>query len=179
MKELIEFIRNNYSVILSIAAFTISLINLIYLLITNNKNLQIGCLNFTVGDISNKHFYMFNIELINKSRLPISINEVIIKDSKEKYKMIKSPRLLAEKNVQRNGEIIKHQEVHSAKFPINIAGLSSEQKFMVMYGPQQLKDNPSKIIIGTNRGKITKKINLNQNYLSTKDFTEEASEYSD
>ena len=50
---------------------------------------------------------------------------------------MKSPRLLAKKNKKRNTEIINHQEIHSAKFPIDIVGLSSEQKFVVMYGPQK------------------------------------------
>ena len=40
--------------------------------------------------------------------------------------------------LKRNNEIINHQEIHSAKFPINIASLSSEQKFVVMYGPENL-----------------------------------------
>lgn len=179
MKEVFEFVKSHYSTILSILAFTISLINLIYLLVTNKKKLKINIVNFTIGNVNNKHFYMFNVELINKSRLPISVNEIIIEDSKEKYKFIKSPRMLAEKDRKRNNEIIKHQEIHSAKFPINIAGLSSEQKFIVMYGPEKIENDSSKVIINTNRGKVTKKINLNMYYLQSEDFAKETSEYYD
>lgn len=179
MKELLEFVKSHYSAILSISAFIISLINLVYLLITNKKKLKINIINFTIGDVNNKHFYMINVELINKSRLPISINEIIIEDNKEKYKIIKSPRMLAEKDRKRNNEIIKHQEIHSTKFPINIAGLSSEQKFIVMYGPKKLKNDNSKIIISTNRGGLIQKVSLNRYYLQPEDFTKETIEYYD
>ena len=174
MNELLEFIKSHYSSILSISAFIISLINLVYLVLTNRKNLKINIVNYTIANVNNKNFYMFNIELINKSRLPISIN-----DNKEKYKIIKSPRMLAEKDRKRNSEIIRHQEIHSAKFPINVLGLSSEQKFIVMYGPEKIKSNNSIIIISTNRGKIVQKDNLNKYFLQTSDFTNETSEYYD
>lgn len=179
MKEVFEFVKNHYSTILSISAFIISLINLIYLLTTNKKKLKVNIANFTICNVNNKHFYMFNVELINESRLPISVNEIIFKDNKKEYKVIKSPRMLAEKDRKRNNEIIKHQEIHSAKFPINVVGLSSEQKFIVMYGPEKITNDNSKIIINTNRGKVTQKVNLNNNYLSSEEFAKETSEYYD
>lgn len=179
MNELLEFIKSHYSSILSISAFIISLINLVYLVLTNRKNLKFNIINYTIANVNNKKFYIFNIELINKSRLPISINEITIKDNKEKYKIIKSPRMLAEKDRTRNSEIIRHQEIHSAKFPINVLGLSSEQRFIVMYGPEKIKSNNSIIIISTNRGKIVQKDNLNKYFLQTSDFTKETSEYYD
>lgn len=178
MKELLDFFKTHYTAVLSICAFIISLINLIYLLITNRKKLDFNIVNFTICDVNIKHFYMFNVELINKSRLPISVNEIIIENNKEKYIIIKSPRMLVERDRKRNN-ITKHQEIHSAKFPINIAGLSSEQKFIVMYGPEKINDSSSKIIINTNRGRIIQKINLNTCYLQPKDFTKETSKYYD
>jgi len=121
---------------------------------------------------------MINIEVINKSRLSISVNEIAFKINGEIYKAIKSPRMLAEKDRKRNNEIIRHQEIHSTKFPININGLSSEQKFIVMYGPEKTNDIVE-VIISTNRGKITQKINLNDYYLTTENFTKETIEYYD
>lgn len=177
MKEILKILENDYSTMLSVFAFSISLINLLYLIITNKKKLEMKIINFSIGDLNNRHFYMFNVEFINKSRLPISVNEIIIADNKEKFKILKSPRTLAEKERKRNREIIKHQEIHSAKFPINISGLSSEQNFIVMYGPEKIGNENSKIIINTNRGKITKKINLNMYYLEFKDFKKEANNY--
>ena len=122
---------------------------------------------------------MFNIEFMNKSRLSISINDLIFIDGENSYSIIKSPRLLAEKNTTRNREVIRHQEVHSTKFPINITGLTSEQKFIVMYGPEKFENEIIKIIIMTNRGKIKKKINIKKYYLTLQQFTNDASEYYD
>lgn len=179
VNEFIKFLKNNYESILSISALIISLINLIYLLYTNKKKLIFQITNYTKAKVNNKNFYMFNVNLINKSRLPISVNEISFFNKAEIYTVIKSPRMLSEKSTTRNKEIIRHQEVHSVKFPINITGLTSEQNFIVMYGPETFQCEKVKIIISTNRGKIKLKINLNDYYLRPDDFTSETSEYYD
>lgn len=180
MGEIINFIVNNFSIILSVLALIISFINLIYLFFTNRKKLNIEINNYTLMNIGeSKNWYIFNVELINKSRLPVSINEINILDKGITYAIIKSPRLLSEKNNTRNREIIKHQEVHSSKFPINLGGLTSEQKFIVMYGPERFSDDKVKIIINTNRGKIKKNLVYKNLYLTATDFAKETSEYYD
>ena len=98
MKELVLFIKNHYEAILSILAFIISIINLIYLIFTNKKRISFKIENYTSSKVNNKNFYMFNIEFMNKSRLSISINDLIFIDGENSYSIIKSPRLLAEKN---------------------------------------------------------------------------------
>lgn len=94
VNEFIEFLKNNYESILSISAFIISLINLIYLLSTNKKKLVFQVTNYTKAKVKNKDFYMFNVDLINKSRLPISVNEISFINDAEIYSVIKSPRML-------------------------------------------------------------------------------------
>ncbi|MGN1374432.1 MAG: hypothetical protein ACI4XK_03935 [Bacilli bacterium] len=116
---------------------------------------------------------------MNKSRLSISINDLLFIDGENSYSIIKSPRLIAEKSTTRNREVIRHQEVHSTKFPINITGLTSEQKFIVMYGAEKFENEIIKIIIMTNRGKIKKKINIKKYYLTPQQFMDDASEYYD
>lgn len=179
MKELILFLKNHYEAMLSVLAFTISVVNLIYLIFTNKKRIIFKFENYTSAKVNNKNFYMFNMEFINKSRLSISINDIFFIDGENSYSIIKSPRLLAEKNTTRSEEIIRHQEVHSTKFPINITGLTSEQKFIVMYGPEQFENEIIKIVIMTNRGKIKKKINIKKYYLTPEQFMKETSEYYD
>lgn len=179
MKELVLFIKNHYEAILSVLAFTISIINLIYLIFTNKKRISFKIENYTSSKVNNKNFYMFNMEFMNKSRLSISINDLIFIDGENSYSIIKSPRLLAEKSTTRNKEVIRHQEVHSTKFPINITGLTSEQKFIVMYGSEKFENEIIKIIMLTNRCKIKKKINIKKYYLTTEQFMDDASEYYD
>lgn len=62
IKGLLGFIKNHYGTILSVFAFIISLINLVYLLITNKKKLKINIANFTIDEVNSKHFYIFNVE---------------------------------------------------------------------------------------------------------------------
>ena len=115
MKELVLFIKNHYEAILSILAFIISIINLIYLIFTNKKRISFKIENYTSSKVNNKNFYMFNIEFMNKSRLSISINDLIFIDGENSYSIIKSPRLLAEKNTTRNMELIRRiytREIH-------------------------------------------------------------------
>ena len=65
MKELVLFIKNHYEAILSILAFIISIINLIYLIFTNKKRISFKIENYTSSKVNNKNFYMFNIEFMN------------------------------------------------------------------------------------------------------------------
>lgn len=178
MKEIVDFLKNNYETILSVAAFILSLFNFIYLIYTNKKRLSFNMIHYTVARINNKFFYMFNIELINKSRLPIAVNEIIVKYNDSEYKIIKSPRLLSEKETKRNKEVVRRQEVHSAKFPVNILGLASEQKFLVMYGPEKMNGEVD-LFINTNRGKISKKVDLNKYFIEADLFCNEVAEYWD
>ena len=179
MEELILFIKNHYEAILSVLAFIISMINLIYLIFTNKKKIAFKIENYTSTDVDSKNFYMFNMEFVNKSRLSISINDLIFVDRTDTYSIIKFPKLLAEKSSTRNKEVARHQEVHSTKFPINITGLTSEQKFIVMYGPEKFENEEIEIILLTNRGKIKKKIHIKKYYLTPDQFMDDASEYYD
>ena len=85
MKELVLFIKNHYEAILSILAFIISIINLIYLIFTNKKRIPFKIENYTSEKVNNKILYIFNVEFMNKSRLSISINDLIFIDDTSEY----------------------------------------------------------------------------------------------
>ena len=177
MQEFIEFLVNNISIIISAIALIISIINLISNIKSNWKKLDIGMNNYTHSLVDDKEFYIFNIELINKSRLPISISEMIIEINKKEYKINKAPKLLAERDRKRGKEIIRHAEVHSVAFPINLQGLSSQQAFIVMNGPKSIDDKKNKVIINTNRGKIVKHIEFGNYSQNTKCFIDYNEDY--
>lgn len=176
-EEIKNFLINNFSSILSIIAICISILNFVYLYITNRKKLNFSISSYTVAKVNGKNFYMFNVEFINKSRLPISVNEITFIDSKNIYKIDKAPQLLAEKNTKRGNEVIKRKEINSAKFPINLLGLCSEQKFIVMHGPEDFKASNIKVMITTNRGKVTKKIAIKERIVDSNTFTTEQINY--
>ena len=146
---------------------------------TNHKRLKLKITDYTCSEHNKKMFYMFNIELTNKSRLPISLTDIIFEDQNIEYHPIRFPMLLAEKNRTRNKEIIRHQEIHSNQLPINIDGLTSKQIFLTMYGPQDSKTLKNKVTLHTSRGKIHIKLDLLHTHKNPADFMEEVSEYSD
>ncbi len=94
--DIINFIINNIGIIISMSAFVLSIINFIYIIITNKKRLTFKVDNYTYGNVDGKKFYFFNVEFCNCSRLPIAINEIDFKQNKEIYHVIKSKRLLME-----------------------------------------------------------------------------------
>ena len=60
MKELVLFIKNHYEAILSVLAFIISIINLIYLIFTNKKE------------------YLLRLKIIHHQKLIIKISTCLI-----------------------------------------------------------------------------------------------------
>lgn len=178
MERILDFIIENIEIVISTFALIISIFNLGYLLFTNNKKLGLEIENFSSGKSDNKDFYFFNISITNKSRLPISINELSIKNDKQVYIFIKSPRLLLEGQTTRGKEIIRKKEIYSVKFPITISGLCSEQFFAVIYGPKVFSNKTSIFTMKTSRGKIKKKIkHLLNKYINSKEFFDDIKNY--
>ena len=53
MKEVLDFIVKNLSIIISIIALIILITNLIYLIITNKKKIVLKIDNYTKGELGN------------------------------------------------------------------------------------------------------------------------------
>lgn len=175
---IIPFIINNIGIIISILAFILSIFNFIYLIVTNKKNLKFNIENYSYGNVDGKKFYFFNVVFSNNSRQPISVNEIDLLHNNETYTFIKSKRLLLDGQTTRNKQIIRTKEVYSAKFPINIPGLTSEQYFIVIYGPDKIDNKKLKIILKTNRGKIRRKFKkINSIYIDSQTFFKDLKNY--
>lgn len=178
MKTILNFIIENPSIIISILALVLSLINFIYLIITNMKRVELIIDSFSKGKVDNKIYYFFNITITNKSRLPIAINEISIKTNQENFTFFKSPRLLCESQVTRGKEVIRRKEIYSAKFPLNINGLCSEQFFLMLYAPEEINNEENKMIVKTSRGKTEINIKKLDNYfIEDNNFFEELRNY--
>lgn len=175
---IIPFIINNIGIIISILALILSVFNFIYLITTNMKKLKLKVENYSYCNVDGKKFYFFNVMFSNNSRLPIAINEIDLLQNKKVYHFIKSKRLLLDGQTTRNKQIIRTKKVYSAKFPININGLCSEQYFIVMYGPDNIDNSNLKIILRTNRGKIKMKFkNFNNLNIDLQTFFKDLKNY--
>lgn len=165
------------SIVLSIISLFLSMINLIYLFVTNRKNLDMIINSYTILHLNDRIYFIFNIELINKSRLPISINEMVIENDNNKYKISKTPNIFMKAKVTSGDIISDRKNASTAIFPINLSGLTSIQKFIFMYGDNDKKLNDINVVINTNRGKIVKEVNFNSCYLKINDFCKEMEKY--
>ncbi len=178
MKDVFDFIVKNLSIIISIIALIVSMTNLIYLIITNKKNIHLKIDNYTKGNVHDKEFYFFNVTITNKSRLSIAINEITINYRRKSYSFLKSPRLLFEGQTMRGKEIIRKKEIYSIKFPININGLCSEQMFLVMRGPQDFENGKVKINVKTSRGQVKRRLkNFDTYFIKSDVFFKELGNY--
>lgn len=159
------------SIIISIISLSISLFNLIYLIATNFRKINIDILNFTYKEIDNKFIYLFDISISNKSRQAISINSITLVTCNGEYELNQNPRKIAE-HFSKTGNIVNNREkLFSSGFPVNISGLFSVRNFYEYDSSIEL-DHIVKIKIITNRGKIIKKVNLKDKYIKSNEFVE-------
>jgi hypothetical protein len=163
-----------FSLVTSIVAIVLSLINLVYLVITNNKKLDFNIRNYTyikTFTADKSFFYLFNVEFINKSRQPISITSVKFIDGDKTFDIDLEQQRLADKNKTMGQEVIERKKLDSADFPINLTSLTAIRKILIMHGDDNLQNKKIKVVINTNRGKIYKKISINEKYFLINDFT--------
>lgn len=163
-----------FSLVTSIVAIILSIINLVYLIITNNKKLDFNIRNYTYTKISTSDksfFYLFNVEFINKSRQPISITNMKFIDGDKIYYIDLEQQRVADKSKTRGQEIIERRNLDSAEFPINLTSLTATRKILIMHGDDNFQNEEIKVVISTNRGKIYKKLSINEKHSSISDFT--------
>jgi len=173
--KVINYISENF---LSIVALCISIFNLIYIISSNKRKVDIIVNCYTTGNVEGKNFYMYDVVFINKSQLSISINGLKVIDNKNEYYIINSPRKLFESKSNINNKVINCKEINSITFPINLQGFESSHNFIIMYGPNKFEKELQKIVIGTSRGKINKNINIGEKYITAKEFMDNEKYYS-
>ena len=172
-----EVVNVIISIIISIIAVVISLINLIYTFICNHKNLDVSINSFTKNYVHGKCVYLFDLSIINKSRLPIAINSLTIAKNKEFYQISVNPKLISE-IVSRSGkEITGVSRLFSSGFPININGLVASRCFFELPINDSCIDGNITFFLSTNRGMVKKKINVDDFYLDSSLFIKEYKDY--
>ncbi len=180
MNEAIKWILHHWDPILTVLAFSLSLITFTINVISSRRKIKININNYTIIHKDNKKVFVFNIDAMNCSKLSISLNEIRINDTENNtYIVRKHPSLVTTKKISNSKSVEHYQENHSVKFPINIASLSSEQCFIELYVPNEVNELDDKIVISTNRGVIKTKIELENKFIDSKEFTNISAEYFD
>ena len=97
--------------IIAILALIISIINLIIYFINNKKKIEINLNTYRFTKLPKGYFYIFNVQIVNKSRTPIAIKGINCNGSDNPP----IPYLVKENTRKSGKEIISYLEFKSAR----------------------------------------------------------------
>lgn len=138
------------SITISMIALIISIIDLILNFIRYLKKIEIVINTCRISKINNTYFYICNIQIINFSKIPISIKGISCNESNVPSK----PYLVAEYTRRQGNEIINHEEVKTFDFPINLDNLQGKSGYIEFRINNKVDLKDINFILYTNRGTI-------------------------
>lgn len=115
------------------------------------------------GYRTNPHGILLHVEFVNKSTLPLSINDISIYNSRE-YPTKHIPEKVLERTHRVGHKIQSHKEYYSMSFPINLPSLCGTAGYLYFSSGEEIfpqLSNTATLIIRTNRGqKVKRKLPL-------------------
>ncbi len=147
--------------ILTIIAFCFSSYTFIKEIIEKRKNISVDLLQVVRDSNNNFLYYIFCFQILNKSRLPIAISRIQIQTDKNKYELFNRPIVLFSSVSKTGNTVTGTKKIDGSVLPITISSFGAERMYFSSYKEKDFFIEPKdkiKIIIGTNRGKITKNI---------------------
>lgn len=139
-----------FSVVLSIIAIIISIIDLTLNLIRYRKSIELNIKTCRVSKLRDSYFYVCYIQIINNSKIPISIKGISCNDCNVPLK----PYLVAEYTKKKGKEIVNYEEVKTINFPLNLDGLQGYSGYIEFKNINKIDIQDVKFFIYTNRGTI-------------------------
>ncbi len=146
------FSRDNITLALAILGSIGTMISAIGAVVRNRKHIEVTLLgyNFT------PELYTCYILIENKSRLPISINKIVLVHESNTYLCTLIPKMAIEITRTLGNETIRKREYDSESFPINIPGMTSHSGFVLFESAEPLPTIDSTSVtfqVHTNRGR--------------------------
>lgn len=149
------FSKENITLLLSILGTIGSASAWIYTIAKSRKRFKIEINGYR----PDPHGMLLHIQLINKSTLPLSINDIAIHSDKE-YSAGHIPQKVLEITNRTGDEIKSHKEYYSMPFPINLPSLCGTSGYLYFSSGEKTfpqLSNDMTLIIRTNRGREVKK----------------------
>lgn len=149
--------RENITLSLAIFGSASSVFTWLYSFVVNRKNIQFHIIGQRYSDSESLLLYM---SFINKSRLPISITAISVKDNNALYSCQEIPITTLEETTRCGNKVISHHEYKSMPLPITISGLSGTSGYVYFEFPEakpQLDATRLTFRVSTNRGKAVEK----------------------
>ena len=150
--------------IIAILALIISIINLIIYFINNKKKIEINLNTYRFTKLPKGYFYIFNVQIVNKSRTPIAIKGVNCNGSDNPP----IPYLVKENTRKSGKEILSYEKYMTMEFPVNLNSLEGKSGYLEFKSDVELKLEDLMFSIYTNRGTIE---NLHLNIDKAKEET--------
>ncbi len=150
--------------ILTVIAFCLSTFTFVKDLVEKRKNLDAKILQIAPGYNTNYQSYYFCFQILNKSKLPISISNIQIKVNDRFFDVLDRPVNIFEAKVRdKEDNIIDTMKIPTTTMPIMLQSLGSARLYFTSYKEKDFYLNPKQKItlsIYTNRGTISKAIIL-------------------
>ena len=145
--------------IIAILALIISLINLIIYFINNKKKIEINLNTYRFTKLPKGYFYIFNVQIVNKSRTPIAIKGINCNGTDNPP----IPYLVKENTRKSGKEILSYEKYMTIEFPVNLNSLEGKSGYLEFKSDVELKLEDLMFSIYTNRGTIENlKINIDK-----------------
>ena len=147
---MIEFISNNFSLIISVVSLGLSIYNFFYLIFVRYKKVSITLCSYTKEYVNGEFHYTFRMIINNRSQLPISINNININGINCKNTI----NYIYKVTSKTGGTITDERKIYPMELPINLSSLMSVGGFALFEFPTEIDFNNIDISINTNRGLI-------------------------
>ncbi len=149
--------KEQITFIIAVISFMLSVYNFLYSLFINRSNLKITYKSHTFCSHLPESPIIFNLVLLNKSRLDISISRLFLKVNDCTYEFDSEPNWVGEKTQRTGNKITDKITLHSLEIPQTISGLGAVGGYFWVNTSNNFKFNKSDqitIIAHTNRGKF-------------------------
>lgn len=144
--------QENIALLLSVLSFCGTLGTWVYNFLKSRKRLVIE----TNGYSNDQHGLLLHMSFVNKSTLPVCINEIAVATTAKEYVCDKISQVVMETTHSVGKTVRSHQEYYSLDFPINLDPLCGKSGYIFFSSDQgnfPQFSNEVNVIIRTNRGR--------------------------
>lgn len=165
-----ELSKGNLSVWIASISFVMSLVTWIRTFIVEHKNIKIKVQFFRVKEHT---AYMFLL-VENKSRLPIAISDIVLRQGKERIHCRPFPTEIITRTLKVNGKVVEKPPKCSDSIPVQLNGLSSKSCIVLFEDiPEEILPTSTRLNfeVSTNRGmRVKRKLQLPEEWASQTDI---------
>lgn len=148
LNQIFNFIKNNLTLVISVISLALSIYNFSYSLYIRHKKLELQILKYRYISMNGYHIYQFQIIIINKSQLPISVNNISTEDIYCKF----DPTRITDK-------------VSTFQFPILLNSLEAKSGWLEFKTESEIDINSMYFNFYTSRGLIDDIVPLTDNII--------------